>query len=828
MLKKLSIILVLLFSSSGLFSQVKVGGYVVDDNKEAIPFANVIFKGSTKGTVTDENGKFYLQSDIYYKQLEVSFMGFQTEIIDLKSNNFNLTITLKEDSGTLQEVQLYSGRIKSKGNPAVSILKKIWAKKRQNGLYLYDKFEYDKYEKIEFQLNNVDEKLKSSRVFNGMKFIFDQIDTSAITGKSYLPIFINESVYNVYGKNTIPKKLNEKLIANKNSGFTDNQGLITFIKQLYVDYDIYDSYLKFFDKSFASPLSKLGPQVYNYVLTDTAYIDNKLCYNILFYPRRKNELTFKGDFWVNDTTYAVKEIQMHATKSANINWVKEIYIEQEFDVVNDSVFLLKRDHFMSDFSLNKKDETKGVYGKRTTLYDNHIFNLKRPDEFYKLDIEEKEDIFHREEDFWVENRQEKLSKDEVGIYEMLDTLQTVRRFKELTSVSEILTSGYWQVAPGFDWGPLYSTIGLNEIEGFKLRLGGRTYFSKADMWRLKGYLAYGFKDHKFKYGIEGRWLVGKRNRLILSFGNRRDIEQMAVSLTTSNDVLDKSFASTSFFTRGDNTKLSNINITNAKVSIEPIKNIELRLGTTFKTLKSADHNLFNADYYDVNGDIQSVVKQSDVTMAIQYTPKRKPWGLGVDRGVSNHGRFPILYFSYSKGFKDIFNSNFDYHKFQFYYEQPFQIGLLGKSKAYIEIGKTVNPVPLLLLNVVPGNQTYAMSKRIFDLLNYYEFVTDQYASFHLEHNFNGRLFSKIPLLRKLQLREIVGVRGVIGSISDENIAINASDVIYTAPEKMYWEYHAGVGNIFKFLRIDYVMRGNYRNVPGVTKSTVKIGVGFYF
>ncbi|MEN8185829.1 MAG: DUF5686 family protein [Bacteroidota bacterium] len=828
MTKKLLILIILILSSFSLLSQVKVGGYIVGEDDNPIPFANVIFKGSTIGTITDENGKFYLQSDTFYKQLEISFLGFKTEVVELQKSIYDLKVILTEDTGTLKEVKVYSGRIKNKGNPAVSVLKKIWAKKRQNGLYLYDSYEYDKYEKIEFQLNNVDEKLRSNRVFKGMEFVFDQVDTSAITGKSYLPIFINESVYNTYGKNTVPKKINEKLVANKNSGFSDNQGLIAFIKQLYVDFDIYDNYIRFFDKSFASPLSKLGPQVYNYALTDTAYIDNKLCYNIMFYPRRKNELTFKGDFWVNDTTFAVKEIQMHATRSANINWIKEIYIEQEFDVVNDSVFLLKRDHFMSDFSLNKKDKTKGVYGKRTTLYDNHVFDLKRPDEFYRPDVKEDKEIYHQTETFWTNNRQERLSKDEVGIYEMLDTLQTVRRFKDLTSAAEILTSGYWNIAHGFDWGPLYSTIGLNEIEGLKLRLGGRTYFSQSDTWRLKGYLAYGFKDDKFKYGIEGRWLVEKRNRLILSFGNRRDIEQSAVSLTTSNDVLDKSFASTSFFTRGDNTKLSNINITNAKVSIEPVKNLELRLGTTFKTLKSADHNLFNADYYDENGNTQSVVKQSDVTLALQYTPKRKPWGLGVDRGVSNEGRFPVLYFSYSKGFKDIFNSSFDYHKFQFYYEQPFQLGLLGKSKSYIEIGKTVNPAPLLLLNVVPGNQTYAMSKRIFDLLDYYEFVTDQYASFHFEHNFNGRLFSKIPVLRKLQLREIVGVRGVVGSISDENIAINASDVTYTAPEKMYWEYHVGVGNIFKLIRIDYVMRGNYRYLPNATKSALKIGVGFNF
>lgn len=824
-------IIVIFFTLQNTFAQVKVSGIVIDEQNNPIPFSNVIFKGSTKGTISDEDGKFYLQSDIEYKEIEVSFLGFESEVVQLKKQNFDLEIVLKESRGQLKEVKLYSGRIKKKGNPAIAILKKIWSKKRKNGIYLYDRYEFDKYEKIEFALNNIDEKTKKSRVFKGMELVFEHVDTSAITGKAYLPIFINESVYRVYGRNIVPKKRNEKLIANKNSGFSENQGLIAFVKQLYVDYDIYDNYVKFFDKSFASPLSKLGPEIYNYVLTDSNFIDNKWCYNILFYPKRKNELTFKGDFWVNDTTFAIKEIQMHATKSANINWVKEIYIEQEFKVLNDSVFLLKRDHFMSDFSYNKKDKSKGVYGKRTTLYNNYVFNVKRPEEYYKADVTEKEEIYHKTNEFWSQNRQEKLSKDEVGIYKMLDTLQHVKRFKELTSIADILTTGYWNITKGFDFGPVYSAIGYNEIEGLRLRFGGRTYFSKSDKWRLSGFLAYGFGDNRFKYGVEGKWLVEPNNRLILSVGNRRDVEQLGVSLTTANDVLDRSFATTSLFTRGDNTKLSNINLTNVKATLEPIKNLKFRISSTYKTIKSASPELFNIDYYDNNNVIQSEIKQVDVNFAVQYTPKSKPWGFGVDRGVSNYGRFPTLFFSYTKGIKGAFNSDFDYHKLQFYYQQPIQIGIFGRLTSTFEIGKTINSVPLSLLNVIPGNQTYFTSRKLFDLLDYYEFVTDEYVSLHLEHNFNGRLFSKIPFMRKLQWREIVGVRGVIGSISQENqdrITPNATIQVYTAPEKLYWEYHFGIGNIFKLFRIDFEYRGNYRDVPNTTNFAIKGGIGFYF
>ncbi len=828
MYKKSLYTFLFLFFTLFAFGQVKVSGVILDGDKNPVPFCNIIFKGSTEGTISDEDGTFYLQSDKNYKELEVSFIGFQTKIIPLIQKNYNLEIVLQEERDELKEVVVYSGKVPKKGNPAIAILKKIWAKKRQNGVYKYNHYEYDKYEKIEFDLNNIDDKLKNMKIWNGMEFVFDQVDTSNITGKPYLPIFINESMYKTYGKNIVPKKRVEKLVGNKSSGFKDNQGLIAFIKQLYVDYDIYDNYLKFFDKSFASPLSKLGPEIYNYVLTDSAFIENKWCYNILFYPRRKNELTFKGDFWVNDTTFAIKQIEMYGAKGANINWVKEIYIEQEFTVKSDSVFLLKRDHFMSDFALNEKDKSKGVYGKRTTIYNDYVFNAPRPDSYYQEEVVEEETVFNRSDDFWHKNRLEQLSKDESGIYKMLDTLQYVKRFQELNAVAKVLTTSYVSLFKGFDYGPVYSAVGYNDIEGFRLRVGGRTFFSNSDKWRLKGYLAYGFKDEQFKYGFEGEWLVNPKNRLTFSFGTRRDIEQTGVSLTTANEVLDRSFATTSIFTSGDNSKLSHVNLTNAKGSFEPIKNLEIRLGSTYKTLKAADPNLFNVDYYDKEGNIHSEVNQVDVSVAVQYTPGRIPFGFGVDRGVSNYGRFPTLFFSYTKGIKGAFDSDFDYHKLQFYYQQPIQIGLFGRLTSTFEIGKTINPVPLLLLNIVPGNQTYFTSGKLFDLLNYYEFITDEYVSLHLEHNFNGRLFSKIPLLRKLQWREIVGIRGVIGSISQENIDMNASNIVYNAPENIYWEYHVGIGNIFKLFRIDFEYRGSYLDAPDAKNFAIKGGLGFYF
>ncbi len=812
-------------------SQTKVGGHIIDINNEPVAFANVIFKGSSEGTISNENGRFYLESEQRWDTLVISFVGYETLILPLKEKlSLNLKLVLNDTASQLDEVVLFTGKQSKKDNPAISILRKVWENKRDNGLRRFKQYEYDKYEKVEFDLNTIDSTLRKSKLFKGMEFVFNEVDTSRVTGKTYLPIFINESVTKVYGDN-LEKKEKEVLEGNKNSGFNDNQIIIDFVDELYSDYNIYDNYLKFFDKSFVSPLSQTGINTYNYVLSDSSYIDNKWCYNIIYYPRRKNELTFKGDFWVADTTYAIKEINLQASKSANINWVKEIYIEQEFDVLNDSLFLVKRDYMMSDFAFNKKEKSRGVYGKRTTLYNNYVFDEPKEKKFYDEEVYfYDKDVYDRNSSFWNANRLEKLNKDELGVYKMLDTLTTVKKFNRLYNLGSILTSGYIEFnSLPLDYGPIFSTFGFNYVEGLRLRTGGRTYFGRNDLWRLEGFLAYGFRDDKFKYGISGKWLLDKKSRLIISGGNRRDVEQIGASLTTSTDVLGRSFASSSLVGTGTNDKLTSINLTSATVEIEPWRNLIMRLSANYRTLESAS-DTFSLDYIDSASStgISSEIQQFETSFSLAYFPKRKMTGFGVERYDANDD-YARIFAQISIGDKDVFKGDFNYTKFQFSYFQPWQLGGFGRFYSNIEFGKTFGNVPLGLLSVIPGNQSYFSIYNTFSQLDFYEFVTDTYVSLHLQHNFNGRLFSRIPFLRKLNLREIISFRTAWGEISDENKLLNASGLLYEAPDKnMYYEYGIGIGNIFKIFRVDFNFRGNYLDRPGARKFGVTGTFGFYF
>ncbi|MCG1036045.1 DUF5686 family protein [Polaribacter sargassicola] len=833
---KLLLIYISFFSFS-ILAQTKVKGIIIDKNNDPIPYCSIQFVNSTEGTTSDDNGSFYLESDKNWQEISVSFIGYKNLIYKLENSiQFNLKLILEEEEETLNAITIVTGKQPKKNNPAIAILRKIWAQKRKNGLKHFNQYQYKKYQKVEFDLNTIDDKLKNKKIFNGLEFVFKDVDTSSITGKTFLPVFLNEAISEVYGDNIL-KKEKDVLVANQNSGFSNNQQLIDYIDDLYADYNIYDNYLKIFDKSFVSPLSKTGINNYNYVLADSAFIDKKWSYNIIYYPRRKNELTFKGNFWVSDTTFAVKEINLQVTKNANINWVKDVYIEQEFDILNDSIFVLKRDYLLSDFSLTNKEKSRGVYGKKTTIYKDYVFNKPIEDKkFYdkKTFISQDDDSYNKPKEFWNNNRFEELNDNEKGIYTLIDTLQTVKKYKNLNKIIETLSSGYFEInSLNIDYGPLFSTFGFNDVEGLRVRVGARTYKTSNDLFRLEAYTAYGLKDEKLKYGFQGKWLLNKKNRLILSGGKRRDIEQIGASLIANTDVLGRSDGSSSLISTGTNDKLTNVNITTFSAQIEPTPNLVLKLSSNYKTLSSASET-FSLDYNDAASatGVSSEMRQFETIFGLGYYPKRKMSGFGVQRYPANTD-YAQYYTQITRGSKDVFDSDFDYTKVQLSIFKLWKIGALGRLKTSLEAGKTFGEVPLALLSVAPGNQTYFMFNNTFNLLNFYEFVTDQYTSLHLEHNFNGRIFSRIPLLKKTKMRTVVGFKTFIGNISDENVALNTTgntaEIPLIAPSiKPYYEYSIGVANIFKVLRVDFNFRGNYFDNTDARRFGITAGLEFNF
>jgi hypothetical protein len=328
-------------------------------------------------------------------------------------------------------------------------------------------------------------------------------------------------------------------------------------------------------------------------------------------------------------------------------------------------------------------------------------------------------------------------------------------------------------------------------------------------------------------------MLDKKSRLILSGGNRRDVEQLGASLTSSSDVLGRSLVSSSPLTVAANTTLTNINLSSLALEFEPFYNFKLRLEGSYRTLIGADTNLFSLAFFtdEARTQRQEQTTQTEISLSANYTPNKKATGYGVERYIVNSGTYPDFLLKYSKGVENMFDSDFNYDRIQMLYRQPILLGGFGKFTSTLEAGKTFGAVPLSLLNVVPGNQTLFSIEGTFPLLDFYEFVTDEYVSLHMEHNFNGRFFSRIPFLRDLDLREIITFRGVYGTLSEGSVLLNASTtnpVLFAPDKNIYYSYSFGIGNIFRVFRLDFHFRGNYYDIQNSRSFGITGAFGFYF
>ncbi|MCG2793060.1 MAG: DUF5686 family protein [Weeksellaceae bacterium] len=730
----------------------------------------------------------------------------------------------------IQGVKKYKNK---KENPAYAIMREVWKKKKSNGLLLHKDYKYKTYEKIDFRLDNIDSAFTKKKAFRGLdSIIFKYNDTSQIAGKAVLPIFITESIFQTYGKNN-PKKERKDLLATRLSGLKNNQIVTKTLQNMYKDINIYDNTINYLNIGFVSPVSTDGFGVFDYNITDTIEVNTVRSYEIRFTPKNPAALALKGRLYISMDKYNVMKVEMETNKNININFVKKISTNLEFDNPDDSTFIPTRNETVLNLVMNNKDMAKSVIAKRVADYSNYEFDKGISDEFLSKIVIPEDQMVAKDEAYWQTNRTEALPESDQNIYKMYDELAENPKYKKIVKIVEIGNSGYFHVGQNIDIGNIFQSFGYNDIEGLRLRGGFRTYRTKHDMWRIQAYTAYGFKDEKWKYGGEAKYMFNKVNRFMIGTGYRKDVLQLGVQLTTDEGIMTRSFASSSVLNSGSTTSMSSVKQTNVFTSIEPWKNFQVRLDATTQNIKSADSNLFNINYYR-GGVLRTDLNDTRFTATIIARPGIKFSTYGVDRyEMTALATNPSIILKYTKGVGGVFNSDFNYNKLQFYYYQPVIIGNWGRLFTNIEVGKNFDSLPLALQNVLPANQSYGLVRGVFSLMNYYEFTADSYAVMFLEHHFNGKIFSQIPLIKKLKLREVAFFRSGIGSLKQETINMNAGNLNLSAPEKPYYEYGFGIENIgwanFRFLRFDFNWRGNYLNHNTNSGDAVrKFGVQFGF
>ncbi len=832
-MKRFFYLFTFLLLSFSAWSQTRtIKGRVTDaDTKGGLPFSNVYFSDGNAGAETDADGYYTFTTSKWYDTLEVSAVGYDNvKKLIKKDSVITVDFSLTAVDATLDEVVFLSGE-----NPANRIVRGIIANKDQNRLENLDAFQYESYAKVELDLENIGEKLRNNKLMKPFDFVFDNIDSTS-DEKPFLPLYLNEVVADIYytKKTGQPKTV---LRAQRTSG-ADNETVIEYIKKIHAPFSIYDNWIYVLEKGFVSPFSNSGLGYYEYYIADSTNLNGHWSYQLRFKPKRRQENTFSGNFWVADTSFAVQRVDMRMSPDVNINLVQRIIIYQEFEP-RDSAWLPVMQKMIVDFIPTKN--TPGLIGRRTETFKNFVLNGNETREAYATTDSKyynQEDL-ERDNAYWDEARHVPLTTTEASVYALIDSIKSVPLYKTYTRVIDIIFNGYFILGP-IELGPYSSVFGVSPIEGTRLRFGGRTSLNFSKKMRLGGYVAYGTKDEEFKYGGDFVWVTDEYPRTTIGGSYKKDI---SLNSESSEEFVEADFFSGTF-RRDVPWKL--IRIEEGKFFYERYwkKGFSNRL--TLLHRRMDPYGGFKEDSFDygfvenseAQNGIDTTITTTEVLLKMRFAFDETVLDGNFER-VSAGSKHPIIELQYSAGIKGLLDADYSYHRLSLYYRHYININPIGWLAYRLEAGKIFGKVPFLLMEVHPGNEGFFMARGIFNTMNRYEFASDTYAQLVLEHHFDGFFFNKIPLFRKLNWREVATFKAVYGTISDENRRANQPNLFnptetnnyngFRAPDKQpYMEFGVGIENIFKVFRIDALWRTNYLDNPQANRFAFVGGLYFFF
>lgn len=804
--------ILLLFAGIVAGQSTRVRGKITDAKTgEVLPLVNVVFKGTTIGVTSDFDGLYVIETREPVSELQVSFVGYEPQTVKIIPTAFNaVDFQLVPITFDLEEVKVRPGE-----NPAHAILRNVSDNKKRNNPDEIALYNCTTYTKMELDLTNINPWFKNKKLQKNFGFIFEHMDTSVITGKSFLPVMISEATADYYHRKN-PSFSREIVKASRISGIEEDYTLAQFTGHLHGNVNLYDNYIDVFDVKFASPLSDHGLLYYKYFLVDSMQVNGRKTYKIRFHPKGMSTPVLDGEVNIDSASWALQSANVKMMKGLNVNWIRHLVIETKSRLINDSVWFPKQDKIFADFSIVMSDSAKVVsfLGHRQVDYTHVRLNEPIPAEVLKLDnnVVISRDVLKNDENYWDSIRPFALSDKEKQIYGMVDSIKNVPLYHNIYTLLSTVLGGYYDTKY-VGIGPYYKMFSFNKLEGARFQLGLRTTTDFSRKIRLSGYGAYGTKDNHFKGGGGIEYMVNELPTSKLKLAYKHDAVQLGagVNAFTEGNIL------SSVFSRGNNDRLSLVNQGDISYEHEWRQGISNTFAAQMRTIFSSPYVPFVRPDGQVVNSIQTFSLQLKTRLSRDEIVVRKTFdkfSLGSD--------YPIVGIDLSMGVKGMFKNDYEYYRVVGTVLYDLGIPPIGTSKVIINGGKVFGKVPYPLLKLHEGNATYFYDTYAFSCMNYYEFASDLWVSLIYEHHFKGFFLGKIPLMKRLKWREVFIFKALIGTLEDRNNGSLAdTKAILLFPEGMssvskpYFEAGIGIENICRILRVDAIWRLSHRHsVPG--------------
>lgn len=824
-------------------SRMYIEGIVVDSiSGEPLPYVNVYDKAGNKGVLTDDDGRFRISANPSHRsQLKISSLGYATKDTAVYNPVAPITIRLGIAETDLEEIVVRPGKTKySKHNPAVALMQRVRADHDKTDPRNEPYYSYDQYEKLVLGLNDYNRPPTKNKNLSKLLFFRENIDTSYVTGKRILDLSLKEK-RSTRLHSSDPQADKEIVTAYRTTGVDESfnqQTIRAFLEDVSREINPYDNDIALMQQRFVSPLSRLAPDAYKFYITDTVYIGRDRCVELEFAPHNPASFTFNGKMYVplDDSVKYVRRLSMRIPHDINLNYVKNLFVTQNFS--KDSLGRVHKTLDDMTIELQFVAGTQEFYARRLLKNDEFSYSRRADSEEYYdrlgnyFQLENAETLTAEE---WAGVRMTPLSYAEKSLGNSMARLREIPFLYWAEKVLVVISQGY--IATGkrskFDFGPVNTFISANTAEGLRLRVGGMTTANLNDHLFARGYVAYGFKDKKWKYQGELEYSFSKKKY------HSREFPMHSIRATHQYDL--DMLGQHYLFTNADNIFLSLKRKKSDLITYRRFSDVSyiLELNNHFSVTASMRHEIQEATrwlpFQRSDGNFQKSFSQAYFSLALRYAPNEKFAQGRTDRKPINMDAW-IMQLTHDYGPKGFLGSAFTLNRTEISVQKRFWLSAFGFIDILAKGGKIWSSVQYPMLMWPNANLSYTIQPESYSLMNPMEFANDYYGAIDMTYSVNGALFNLIPGFKKLKWRELITFKGLTGGLTKRNNPAY-NDGLFRFPmdadthimgSKPYMELGVGIDNILTILRVDYIWRLTYRDHPGTDRSGLRIALHFSF